>query len=62
MASDWLGIGLQQRSHTRQEKTGNPRIEEYLISKYGRLQIIQPDVIKTILNLYDVVLFGGANL
>ncbi len=38
-------------------------IEEYLHSKYGRLQVGLPDIIRIVLNMHNVVLFlGGGGL
>jgi hypothetical protein len=45
----------------RQEKTGTQRIEDYLHSKYGRLQISPHDIIRIVFNLH-VYFLGGANL
>jgi hypothetical protein len=46
----------------RQEKSGTQRIEEYLHSKYGRLQIGPHDIIRIVFNLHNVFFLGGANL
>ncbi len=69
LASDWLGVGLEQKSFChwptcQTGKTGTQRFEEYLHSKYGRLQIDPHYISRIVFNLHDVFFFlgGGANL
>jgi hypothetical protein len=64
LASDWLGVGIVLRSFCHwptchSGKNKNSETEEYLHSKYGRLQISSRDIIRIAFNLLNVVFLGA---
>ncbi len=63
LAYDWLAGGLEAAKasaivfgHTQTE---NQKIEEWLLSKYGRVQTGPSDVIRIVFNLHILFCFGG---